>query len=477
MKRVIWGLLLTIMLTAGAAADNLSISQIDATSLLVTQKVQLYVSVTDETGSSVQKLDEDHFTVAEAPGEAKFKPVPELLAVEERPNKDEGIHIMLLVDNSGSMYDTLRGRPTEEAEKMRITHAKRAISDFVGSSFNPKDIVSLASFNTEMELHSRAIKDPSTLEGLLASIEQPERERAYTELYNSLIRSVRETAGNRGRKVIVVLSDGENYPYLEHASEPNPQFGSRLPSPAEVTEAFQKEGITLYAVHFGADKDRNLGDIALRTGGSVYDARNKEELASVYQDIKRKIENEYRITYRPAMIPAERTRVQVKYQKAGGSAASERFYYTSTVFGMPVEPFPYLILLLIPAALLLWFLLLLLRFRGAARQASLEVLERGYKTKVSTSTLPLNQDKTVIGGGDSADLTITGRTPLKDEQASITYEKKTNSYTITAGAGVTVNNRRVEGKKRLSGGDVLNVEGTTIVFSEPDEKEKPENEG
>jgi Ca-activated chloride channel family protein len=468
MKRYICIALLGVMAAAGAAAEHLSIAQIDASSLLATQKVKLYVSITDEQGDSVPGLTAEHFTVYEAPEGGDFSRVPELTSVEERPNEEEGIHILLLIDNSGSMYDTLGGRRTEERDEMRITHAKRAISDFIGSSFNPRDVVSLASFNTEMRFHSEAIRDPSALEGLLESIERPEREKAYTELYNSLVRSVREMAGYRGRKVVVVLSDGENYPYKTHAGEPNPQFGTRLPVPAEVTEEYQKEGITLYAVHFGIEKDRHLGDIALETGGTVYDARNERELAGVYRDIKRKIENEYRLTYRPAMLPAEKTEVKVRYQRGDASAESQRFYYTSTIFGMPVEPFPYLILLLIPAALLLWLLLLVVRFRGIRRQAFLEVLERGYKTRVSSATVPLQQEKTVIGGGDKADLTISGRAPMKEEQATIVRDQKSGSYTIAAASGVTVNNRQVEGTKKLSDGDVVNVEGTTIVFSEPD---------
>jgi Ca-activated chloride channel family protein len=474
MKRHVLILIITAACAVSAGADHLSIAQIDSSSLLATQEVRLYLSVTDEEGAAVPGLTEENFRVFEAPEQGDFRRVPELLAVDERPNKEEGIHIMLLVDNSGSMYDTLQGRPTEQREDMRITHARRAIADFIGSSFNPRDVVSFASFNTQMELHSEAIRDPSTLEGLLETIEKPESEQAYTELYNSLNRSVREMAEFRGRKVVVVLSDGENYPYQVHAGEPNPQFGTALPEPQEVTESFQKEGITLYAVHFGMEKDRHLGDIALATGGNVYDARNEGELASVYRDIKRKIENEYRLSYRPAMIPSDRTRVRVEYRRGGQQVEAQRTYYTTTIFGMPVEPFPYWVLLLIPAALLLWVLLLVLRFRRPARQAALEVLERGYKTKVSSATVPLNQEKTVIGGGDKADLTISGRTPMKEEQATIYYNEKSGSYTLTAGSGVTVNNRQVSGKKKLEAGDVVNVEGTTIVFSEPQEEQRGE---
>ena len=46
----------------------------------------------------------------------------------------------------------------------------------------------------------------------------------------------------------------------------------------------------MYAINFGAEKDRNLQAIALETGGAVFDAADREELAGVYDAIRR--ENE-----------------------------------------------------------------------------------------------------------------------------------------------------------------------------------------
>ncbi len=445
-------------------AQSLNISQIDSSALLLSQEIDLYLSVTDADGDPVPGLTKEHFKVFESAEGKDYSAVPAVESVAEKPNVEQGIHIMLLIDNSGSMYDSLAGAPTEDPEEMRITHAKRAIRNFINRSFNPRDVVSLASFNTNMSLHSEALKDPSALEGLLESISRPEEDQAYTELYHSLDDSVQQMAGYRGRKVVVVLSDGENYPYYEHAGAAHPQYGTDLMKPDEVVDSYQMEGVTLYAIHFGIERDRNLGNMALETGGTVYDARNEEELASVYQDIKRKIENEYRLTYKATMIPADRKYVKVDFQRGSMQSETERYYYAGTLFGIPVQPYPYLILLLLAAAILAWLLLLVLRYRKLQKNAALEVLQAGYRTKVSSSTIPLTQEKTVIGGGERADLTISGLPSLKPEHATIMHDEKSGDYTLVGEGNITVNNRKISGSRKLRDGDVVNIEGTTIVF-------------
>ncbi len=446
------------------AAQSLNISQIDSSALLLSQEIDLYLSVNSADGEPVAGLQKDNFKVFESADGRDYSAVPAIENLAEKPNVEQGIHIMLLIDNSGSMYDTLSGAPTEEREEMRITHAKRAIRNFINRSFNPRDVVSLASFNTNMTLHSEALKDPSALEGLLESISRPEDEQAYTELYHSLDDSVTEMAGYRGRKVVVVLSDGENYPYYEHAGAAHPQYGTDLMEPEEVVRSYQLEGITLYAIHFGIERDKNLGNMALETGGNIYDARNQEELANVYQDIKRKIENEYRLTYQASMIPADRKYVKVEVQRGSLQSEAERYYYAGTLFGIPVQPYPYLILLLLAAAILAWLLLLVLRYRKLQKNAALEVLQAGYRTKVSSSTIPLTQEKTVIGGGERADLTISGLPSLKPEHATIMHDEKSGDYTLAGEGNITVNNRKISGSRKLRDGDVVNIEGTTIVF-------------
>jgi len=455
-------------------AETVTITQVDASPLLLSQTVDLYLSVTDNEGQPVRGLGQDAFSVSESADGDSFSAPLEIESLRESPHEEEGIHILLLVDNSGSMYDTLSGKPTEDVSQMRTTHARRAIGGFVGSSFNPGDRIALASFNTMVTIHSESVTDPASLNSLLKEIRRPESDRAYTELYHALIESVEPVGSRRGRRVVVVLSDGENYPYHTHRGEPHPVYGTALRNPDEVVEEYQREGVSLYAINFGSDRDRNLGDMALQTGGSVYDARNEEELTGIYQDIRRKIDSEYRLRYRAGMSASDRTFVKVVVDDGQGRGEATRFYYTSTMFGIPVVPYPWGILLLVPAAALVWLLLLLLRYRRFHQSAALQVLQTGYGTRVSSATVALTGDVTVIGGGDRADLTISGRGAPREQEVTVMFDKNTGSYTLAGGAWVTVNNQPLKSGRRLSGGDVLNIEGTTIVFEEPDRKKSEE---
>lgn len=458
-------------MAAPAGAETVSIAQVDASPLLLAQNVDLYLSITDETGRPVSGLRMEDFSVLESLDGEHYSPVSEVRSLTERPHGEEGIYILLLVDNSGSMYDSMSGVPTEDEAEMRTAYARGAISRFVGSSFNRKDRIALASFNTDVTFHADNVTDPASVNGLLKEIRRPEAKQAYTELYHALAEAAAPAGTTRGRRVVVVLSDGENYPYYTRSGDPHPKYGTRLLTPQEVVEAYQREGVTLYAINFGSERDRNLGDMALRTGGAVYDARNEDELAGIYRDIREKIESEYRLRYRAGMFASDRTFVRV-VPRGSEAGAVERYYYTSTMFGVPVDPYPLRILLLLPLALLVWLLLFLVRYRRFHAAAALQVLRTGYGTKVSSSTIALTGDVTVIGGGERADLTISGRGAPRDQDVTIQYDRNSGSYTIAGGAGITVNNRPVKGGRPLSGGDVLNIEGTTIVFEEPDRKKE-----
>src|SRR5512135_2853096 len=108
----------------------------------------------------------------------------------------------MLLDNSGSMYDSVRGGPTKDPGLMRITHAKEAVRSFLTSMTGPGDRVGLADYNTFYHPLVRPGQDRERVAGSLEGILRPQPEEAYTELYASLTLAVREFAAARGRKAI-----------------------------------------------------------------------------------------------------------------------------------------------------------------------------------------------------------------------------------------------------------------------------------
>ena len=438
-------------------AENLSIAQIDSSHLLIDQSVGVYVSVTDEKGEPVKGLALKNFTVYESPDGKKYRETP-LLKFTPQAGKNLGMHFLLLIDNSGSMYEILKGKDT------RIGMAKKAVRTFINSMNNPKDTIGLASFNTNYTLHSALSGERLKVEKLLDSIEKPGKEDAYTELYAGLLLSSEDISKVPGRKIVVVLSDGENFPYFAKTGKPHPVFKDRIFKYTEPILNFQKEGISLFAVNFGRTKDKYLERIALETGGAVFNASDEKELAQVYMAIKTRVLNEYLLKIKGSMQPAEKMYVKVNFNDGKRQAAASRFYFSSTIFGLPMNNLTPLLLIPLLLALFLWLILSKIPFTKPSAHPNIEVLQSD-RGSASTRIITLNSDKTVIGGSDNADLTISGVPEVKQNHATIVFDKNKKQYTVIAEGDITVNNRPVK-EKTLEAGDVINVGGTTIVFDD-----------
>ncbi|MGA2615527.1 MAG: VWA domain-containing protein [Spirochaetia bacterium] len=462
---------LLALTAAAASALNVSVAQIDSSGLLLQQRVNAYVSVTDDQGEPVTNLPQQAFSISESPDGEHYTKLP-VLGFEPRAGANEGITFLLMIDNSGSMYDAPDATPTTDPARMKVTHAKAAIRAFLASMTNPKDRVGLVVFNTRYRLLARPTADRERIASLLDQITKPVPDEAYTELYASLKQGSQEFAGISGRKAIIVLSDGENFPYFTHSGKPHPEYGRRIFSHTESITANQEEGVTVHGIDFGVGEvmDKNLRTIAQETGGKTFEAARGEDLSGVYAAIHRQVAGEYLVEYRATTTPAEKKYVRVTANDQGKERTATRFYFSSVVFGLPLPRLsPVLLIPFILGFALLW-LLTLLKLERRPGPASLEVLQ----TRVGhpmTRMLPLSGSKTVIGGSRSADLTIVGAPQLKQEHATILFDPKDKSYTVVGSGEITVNNQPVKTRK-LEPGDVIDVGGATIVFDDSKDKKK-----
>ena len=140
---------------------------------------------------------------------------------------------------------------------------------------------------------------------------------------------------NPGRKVIIVLSDGENFPFFTH----------RTGAP-RVRKA---------RVHSGGagDLQPGRGDLGLRdqlrhrrtrwTGTSATSRGKRADGFStrparssspgVYKAIHRQVAGEYLLTYRATMSPAEKKYLQARVTSAGAEPRRPAFTFPASVFG------------------------------------------------------------------------------------------------------------------------------------------------
>ncbi len=444
---------------------EVTISQVDPSRLLTRQQVDLYVSVTDHGDLPVEGLTADSFRVFESADGDRFSRIPNhrLQAVAD---VREGVTFLLLLDNSGSMYDTIDDEPTDLVEEMRMTHAKRATRIFLDAIENPRDRVGLAEFNTFYTLHSPPIESRVQIERMVEAIGPPGPGEGFTELYAGIIEASQEFEEIYGRTVLIALSDGENFPFSVHRREPHPVYGRHVFTYREAVEQLQDEGISLFAVHFGTEQDDNLSEVARLTGGRVYDARDDQELAQVYLDIRERVLKEYRISYAPTMEPAERKWVRIEYVDADGELFRDtRYYYSSTIMGTTAMGLGLLALIPLVVAVGLWLLIRKLRFQNRAVGANLEVIAG---PKAATRMFALRQGQTVIGGAENADLTVHGSPAMRAHHATVVYDPRSKRYRVESSEEITVNNKPTT-RRELQPGDVMNIAGTIVVFDESEQ--------
>jgi Ca-activated chloride channel homolog len=447
--------------TAIAGAQGMSITQIGTENLLGLQKTRLYISA--PILGTVLGTQPPLFEVWES-GDGKDWQARPVIKVSLEPNADEGISFFLLLDNSGSMWTGMDGRETTVTSELRVERAKAAARSFL-SALSPKDRVGLAVFNTRYWGAVPPGSQSADATRSLQEISRPISEDAYTELYLSMGHGLGEFAAEPGRRVLIVLSDGENYPYALNTGKPNPETGTAVATPAGVIDQAVRDGVTVYAVRFGSQRDPLIANIARESGGRAFDAMDGDELASVYETIRQDVLAEISVDYRAGMARGEKRWVRVSGGTTDGRKLSAtRYYFAGTVLGQNADKPRAWYLLFIGAAVIAWLALVLFKLERETDRAGVRLLY-GPGGGQSTRFFELAGPQTVIGAAPDADISIAGNPSLKASHATILYDEAKNVYTVVSESPVTVNNHTVT-RKRLESGDVINMAGTVVVFDE-----------
>lgn len=179
MMRACWlgGLLLALAPVAAAA---------QATTFKVDVKlVNVFVNVTDRNGAIVGGLKQDDFAVFEDGR-------PQDIALFER-QADMPLNLVLAIDTSGSVHKDIN----EE-----VAAAKR----FVHSILRPQDQMSVIQFATTVQVLSPFTNKVSAIERSLDRL-HPDWSSA---VYDAICQGSDSLAARQGRKVLVIVSDGDD---------------------------------------------------------------------------------------------------------------------------------------------------------------------------------------------------------------------------------------------------------------------------
>jgi Ca-activated chloride channel family protein len=240
-----------------------------------TLEVQLPISVLDKEGRPVDGLKQEHFQIFEDKVQQTIKTFR---------HEDIPLSLSLVIDNSGSMRN----------KRERVNSAALA---FVRES-NPDDETSIINFDDSAYLEQDFTGSIGDLIDALENIDARGETALYDALYLASDKVMKD--GKRDKKVVLVISDGE-----DNASK----YGIN-----KVIEALRQSKVSLYAIGLLEEDDQRGGlfkkppskkakedlmKFAEITGGRAYFPKNLDEVEDLVKGIAHDLRNHYTISYTP----------------------------------------------------------------------------------------------------------------------------------------------------------------------------------
>jgi Ca-activated chloride channel family protein len=262
----------------------------------VGESVPVFVTVTDKNNRLVSGLTRDDFQVFD---NGKAQPITVF------DNTPQPVRIVVMLDVSGSMYGNLP--------------LLRAGCEQLFTRLLPGDKARVGTFGREVTISPAFTNDVAELRAALpAGIERD----APTPLWKGLDQAMEALAGADGRRVVLVLSDGKDFPGFR-------RFGEKLFSQLEIIERGQREEVMIYGIGLHsrggtpmggnirdmlvADlPDPALGTTALETGGGYFEIRPRDDLGAAFARVAEELHSQYLLGFAPPLRDGKRHKIEVK---------------------------------------------------------------------------------------------------------------------------------------------------------------------
>ena len=243
--------------------------EVDSTEVLriSSNLVPVPASVVDPRGFALTNLKLEDFELR-VDGQVK--------TISELSRSDTPVRLALLFDNSGSL---LSSRDIE----------KQAAERFFTRVLRPNDQAAIYSVATDVYLAQPMTSDIRRLEQTIASFGKPE---GGTSLLDGIVEGANYLKSYRGRKVLVIVSDGAD-------------TTSRFDFETTLQKVLS-EDCEVYVVQTGLYSNANLRDLTAerrmelltaQTGGAVYIPKETADLETAFGQIAADLAQQYVLSY------------------------------------------------------------------------------------------------------------------------------------------------------------------------------------
>jgi VWFA-related protein len=230
---------------------------------LKVQFVELYTTVLDRRGRPAEGLTQEDFRVLEDGVEQEIRRFEKVT--------DIPIYAGVVLDTSASMSEEL-------------DQAVRGALQFFQTVITPKDRAAVITFNDQHDLAVRFTNNLEVLAGGVAGVVA----EGETNLYDSLVYALYYFSGVKGKRALILLSDGED-------------VGSRYRF-EDVLEYARRTGVAIYTIGLGLpagsrDIQVKLSKLSDETGGRAFLIDRAADLGRVYETIETELRSQYLIAY------------------------------------------------------------------------------------------------------------------------------------------------------------------------------------
>ena len=237
-----------------------------------TELVDLYVTVTDDDGRLVPNLGENDFTIFDNDQPQEIA----LFGNEVRP-----INVVVMLDSSISTTNVMH---------LIMGGAEQFLIRML-----PDDRAKIGAFNDKIEiLPAEFIGDRDELIRALDELDFGNE----TRLFDAIGASLDSLQGVEGRKVVLVLTDGQ-----DSAS----QKGWRDVLEQAIAEEVMIYSIGLEVEYFDGVRnrqtrpDRSLRRLAEETGGGYFELQETDELGSTFTRVSQELHSQYVLGFAPSV--------------------------------------------------------------------------------------------------------------------------------------------------------------------------------
>lgn len=236
--------------------------------------VELYVVVVDPQGRPVRGLTQADFSVRE---DGKAQEISTFSDAGDLP-----LTVGLAIDSSASMF-------------VKLPRVQSAAVEFLENALGEQDRAFVVDFDTAPRLARATTGELPRVVRAIQNLEASGR----TALWESIVFSLVQLQGVRGRKALIVYSDGadedDEFPYRSCL-----KFAKQMGVPVYLIlmkRAPEKEntGLSLWTRSFDAKANKLTDSV----GGRVFYAREYPSLDVVYAEIEQELRSQYLLGYYP----------------------------------------------------------------------------------------------------------------------------------------------------------------------------------